>query len=113
MSMNSNTSHSMEKLRKEQISGYMSKVPYKVSLISVFFSKAERGASARVFTIGGAFFKEQERQWRENADGHINNFDFSRLQKLPEDFNTKEKFKEYLKNFRQEVINFQFIASSR
>ena len=66
--------------------------------------QAERGASARVVSIGGKFFEEQEQQWRQNADQYIDNFDFSRIQNMPEELNSKDKFKDYLQSFRQEVV---------
>ena len=70
----------------------------------IYIMQAERGASARVVSIGGKFFEEQEQQWRQNADQYIDNFDFSRIQNMPEELNSKDKFKDYLQNFRQEVI---------
>ena len=69
----------------------------------VSFLQAERGASARVVTIGGKLFEEQEQQWRQSSDEYIDRFDFSRIQNLPTELNSKDKFTGYLQNFRQEV----------
>ena len=69
----------------------------------LFVLQSERGMTSRYLGSSGAQYFQDMMQFRQATDERVEMINFSLFDTLPNEINTKSKFKNYLGTYREQV----------